>query len=477
MKYRALVAGLSIALAATSAQALPTPTAGAPLAFPPGFVWGTATAAVQVEGDTPDSDWAEFETRPGAIRGGDRIGKAARHFERYEADFREAAAMHTSGYRFSIEWSRLEPARGVWNHAAVRHYRRMLLSLRAKGIRPLVTLHHFSNPAWVARQGGWENPATIDAFDAFARRSALAFGDLVDDWVTFNEPTIYACEGYVSGRFPPGRANEPGRLPRVLGHLVLAHGRAYRTLHHLDTRAATPGSAPARVGVAEHMLAFYPSSAWNPLDQLLAGVTEGWINYGFLDAAVTGRVRFETVVSRYWRDEPSLAGTLDFVGVNYYTRSMVNLLAPLARHSAPGASVSDLGLEVHPEGLTEVLRRTYARYRLPIVITETGVADAKREVTPGFMVRHAAELHRAIAEGIPVEGLYWWSLMDNFEWQNGYFGRFGLLAVDFDDPERPRTWTPGAHLYARLASSNRLDADLLAKYAPGYDAPTKLATP
>lgn len=477
MNHRALIASFSIALAASSAQALPTPTTGAPLAFPRGFVWGTATAAVQVEGDTPDSDWADFETRPGAIRGGHRIGKAARHFELYEADFREAAAMHTRGYRFSIEWSRLEPSRGAWNAEAVRHYRRMLLSLRAKGLRPLVTLHHFSNPRWVARQGGWENPATIADFDAFTRRAAVAFGDLVDDWITFNEPTIYASEGYVSGRFPPGKLNDLGTLPRVLGHLALAHGRAYRTLHRLDTRSATPERPPARVGVAEHMLAFYPATPWSPLDWFWTGVTEGWVNYGFLDAATTGRVRFETIVNRYWRDEPGLAGTLDFVGVNYYTRSMVNAFAPLGRHSAPGALLSDLGLEVHPEGLTEVLRRSHARYGLPILVTETGVADARRQATPGFMVRHAAELHRAIAEGVPVEGLYWWSLMDNFEWQNGYYGRFGLLAVDFDHPARPRTWTPGAHLYARLARSNRLDADLLAKYAPGYSPPTKLATP
>ncbi|MFN3431544.1 MAG: family 1 glycosylhydrolase, partial [Candidatus Sericytochromatia bacterium] len=225
VRLHALMLLMLAAPAVAAAVPAPEPVPDA-RPFPAGFVWGTATAAVQVEGDTPHSDWAEFETRPGAIRGSHRIGQAARHFDLYEEDFREARAMRTNGYRFSLEWSRLEPRRGEWNRAAEARYRRMLESLRAKGIRPMVTLHHFSNPTWVAAQGGWENPATITAFEGFVRRVGAAYGHLVDDWITFNEPTIYASEGYFRGVFPPGRANDLVALPRVLGHLARAHGQA-----------------------------------------------------------------------------------------------------------------------------------------------------------------------------------------------------------------------------------------------------------
>jgi beta-glucosidase len=419
-------------------------------AFPPGFVWGTATAAVQVEGRTVHSDWEAFEQRPGAIRGDDRIGDAARHWELYEQDYRAAQRMGTRGYRCSIEWSRLEPARGQWDDQAAAHYRAMFRSLRAKGIKPLVTLHHFSNPQWVADQGGWENPQTEADFEAFVARAAEAFGDQVDDWVTFNEPTIYACEGYVDGVFPPGRHGDLAALPGVLGNLAKAHGRAYRILKALD-----PG---CRVGVAEHMVAFEPAWRWNPFDGFMAASSERWLNYSFLDALATGRMRFDTGVAHDWEDVPWLAGTLDFVGVNYYTRSLASVLAPFQRLCRDDAPKTDLGLDICPDGMYEVLTRTHARYRLPIYVTETGVADAQRRLTPAFMVQYLGRVGEAIAAGVPVKGVYWWSLMDNFEWQNGYHGRFGLLAVDFSKPTRPRTWTPAADLFAWIAHANALPA-------------------
>lgn len=456
---------LAIATHGTSAaQAAPAPTAG-DLKFPEGFVWGTATAAVQCEGDTPHSDWASFEQRPGAIRDNHRIGKAACHFDRYEEDFAAARAMHTGGYRFSLEWSRLEPQKGQWDAPAARRYRAMLESLKAKGIRPMVTLHHFSNPQWVADQGGWTNPATITDFERFSRRCARAFGDLVDDWVTINEPGIYATEGYIRGTFPPGRQNDWSALPVVFSHLIKAHGRAYRVLHAEDTRALAPGGRPCRVGVAEHMIAYQPATPWNPLDRLVAFAWEEAMNYAFLDAATTGRLHFQLGTTRVNETHAWLAGTLDYVGVNYYSCWRVAGLWPLTREVPRGAPKTELGLEIYPDGLYEVLAKTHARYGLPIRITETGISDASREAVPGFMVQHLVQVRRAIDAGIPVQGVYWWSLMDNFEWQNGYHGRFGLLSVDFGRPELPRAWTPGAHAYAAIAKRNAIPSHLLAQYA------------
>ncbi len=444
---------------------LGTAPAAPPAEFPPGFVWGTATAAVQVEGDTPFSDWAEFEARPGAIRGGQRIGAAARHFDRFEEDFQAASAMNTNGYRFSVEWSRLEPMPGRWNRQAAARYRAMLMSLRAKGIRPMVTLHHFSNPQWVAEQGGWLAPKTAEDFGMFAGRAAAAFGDLADDWVTINEPTLYAAEGHYRGVFPPGPPGRLADLPRVLANLARGHARAFHAIKRADRVPADPRGPAARVGVAEHMAAVHPAIGWNPLDIAVAAFTERWFNFSFLDACRTGRMRFDVGVARFHEDLPELVNTLDFVGVNYYTRAYAHADRPLERRVPGDAPCSDLGLEIYPDGMYEVLMRTHARYRLPAYVTETGVSDASRDLTPTFMVRHLARVARARRDGADVRGVYWWSLLDNFEWQNGFAGgRFGLLAVDFGHPALPRTWTPAARVYQRIAAVNRLPDDLLTEY-------------
>lgn len=454
---------LAVALPCTAAAKADTT-----VHFPASFIWGTATAAVQVEGGTTGSDWDDFEQKPHVIRDNDRIGDAAKHYQKYDQDFRAAAAMNTNGYRCSIEWSRLEPRRGVWDRAAEKHYRQMFTSMRAHGLRPMVTLHHFSNPKWIAAQGGWENPQTIDDFDAFTARAAAAFGDQVDDWLTFNEPTIYAAEGYVDGVFPPGHHGDLGRLPHVLANMVKAHGRAYHTLHEVDVWQAEGQGPAARVGIAEHMVAFHPAWGWNPLDGLMASAYEGWMDFNFLDAATTGKIRFECIAGHDWEDVPWLANTVDFVGVNYYTHAMASVFQPLRRILVDGAPKTDLGLDSAPDGMYDVLVHSYQRYHKPIFVTETGVADEKRVLTPCFMVQYLSNVGRAIQAGVPVQGVYWWSLLDNFEWQNGYHGRFGLLAVDFSKPDRPRHWTPAAGVYARIAKEHAIAPDLLTTYGTGW---------
>lgn len=449
-------------LLALHALRAPQPPA---IAFPPGFIWGTATAAVQVEGDTKNSDWETFERRPGAIKDGQRIGHAAKAWELYREDYKQAAAMHTNGYRFSLEWSRLVPRPGVWDEKAAEHYRAMLECLHADGIRPMVTLHHFSNPQWVDAQGGWQNPKTIDDYCWFVRHCAAAYGDLVDDWITINEPTIYASEGYVAGEFPPGLKGGWGVLPDVLANLVKAHGRAARILHQVDTRSAEPGLPPCQVGVAEHILDFEPINAWDPFDCLITGICRQMTDFDFLDAVTSGKIRIDTFWGRHIEDVPGLAHSLDFVGVNYYTRWRVSTFSPLTRQIDPGCPTTDLGLEIYPDGMTRVLKTVYARYHLPLYVTETGIADASRTKTPRFMVRYLSHIGEAIREGVPVRGVFWWSLLDNFEWQNGIEGgRFGLLAVDFNSPKRTRSWTPAAHIYARIAAHDAIPSDLLARY-------------
>jgi beta-glucosidase len=463
------------ALALTSAWSLPASTWPSAIHFPAGFLWGTATSAVQCEGGTVHSDWETFQRRPHAIRTSEQIGAAAKAYDTYESDYQAASAMHTNAYRFSIEWSRLEPTRGHFDAHAATHYRAMLLSLRAKGIRPMVTLHHFSNPDWVAAQGGWLNPLTIDDFETFACYAAQTFGDLVDDWITINEPSIYVGEGYLDGAFPPGYQGDFKDVPRVLANMAKAHGRAYHALHRYDVIQAAPNEPACSVGIADHMVAFQAEAPWNPLDLVVKAINEDWVNFCFLNAACTGEIRFDTLVGRDYEQVPALAHTLDFVGVNYYTRSLSSILAPFSRNAEPGKPKTDLGLEIYPDGLTQVLEAAYTRYHLPIYITEMGLADAGRKQTPAFMVQHLARVGNAIAEGIPVKGVFWWSLMDNFEWQYGTSGRFGLLAVDFSRPDCPRSWTPGAFVYARIARENQIDPDLRASYPERARVPVACA--
>ena len=422
--------------------------------FPASFLWGAATSAHQVEGGNRLNDWWRFEQVPGNIHDGHTSGDACRHYERFDDDFALAAGDGHNAHRLSIEWSRIEPERGRWNTAEVAHYHAVLASLKKHGLLPIVTLHHFTNPLWVADRGGWENRETIDHFESFVRFCANEFGGEVDWWCTVNEPEVYAFRGWSEGLWPP-RKKDDGAALVVIANLLEAHGRAYRAIHAEDRVDADGDGQAARVGFAKHRPQLVPAHPWSPLDRLRAWLEHRVFNEAVERAALNGTIDLSIPGTRGVRRQvPELAGAWDWYGLNYYTRWQVHALGGDAHTARAGAPVNDLGWEIWPEGLGLAVREAAALGK-PVLVTEHGVADARDQWRPRLIEDALASLAREIAAGAQVLGYLHWSLLDNFEWSDGYLGRFGLYAIDFGDPALTRRRTKSAEVFAGFAKASR----------------------
>ena len=424
------------------------------------FLWGAATAAHQVEGGNDNNDWWEWEQLPGKVRNGDRSGAACEHYTRYPQDFEMLRQMGHNAHRLSIEWSRVFPEPGVVSAPAVAHYRDVLETLVRLGMTPLVTLHHFTNPAWLAHRGGWEDASAIEAFGEFARLCAREYGDLVRIWTTFNEPNVYAYESYVLDHWPPQRKNFGAGIS-VMRNMLRAHALAFHELK------SGPHGASAQVGIAQHMRIFQPWRPWLPLDRVAAALPDAGFNHWFLRACTDGRAGFPLGTRER---VPEAAGTLDYIGLNYYSRDMVafNATSPQSLFSntfpRPGNAVSDFGMEIYPPGIHDLLLVLAERYRKPLYITENGIADQTDQARPRALVAHIAECARAARAGADLRGYLHWSSMDNFEWAEGYSMRFGLVEVDFKT--QLRTPRPSAEVYSRLIRQNGLLWSDLQEYYP-----------
>jgi beta-glucosidase len=433
------------------------------ISFPPGFLWGTATAAHQVEGHNENNDWWAFERLPGAIWHDDRSGLACDWWRNAEADFDRMVELNHNTHRLSIEWSRVEPRAGAWDERAVARYREMLTGLRQRGIEPMVTLHHFSTPLWLARQGGWSNPALVDHFRRWASQAVEFFGDLVNLWCTINEPAVYAALGYLFGTHAPG-AQGLRNYFLVLGNMLKGHAAAYRAIHSCDGRA--------RVGLVKNVQLFDPARPGSPPDRFWAWFLDYAFNHVALRAVQDGRLRPPTGLGL--SPHGPLIDSSDFIGLNYYTRSLVAFepgqgeLLGVRRFPKPGAEVSDSGRhgtygEIYPQGMYRALMRV-ARLGKPIYVTETGLPDTDDDQRPRFLVTHLAQVARAIADGADVRGLYHWSLTDNFEWAEGWALRFGLIALD--EKTQERTVRPSGRLFAAIAAENGLTREMIREHAP-----------
>jgi beta-glucosidase len=428
----------------------------APRRFPPGFLWGTATAAHQVEGGNTNNQWWDWEQQPGRIWNGDRSGDACGWWRDPEPDLDRAAALSQNAHRLSIEWSRIESRDGVFDDAALARYRELLEALRRRGLEPMVTLHHFTNPRWLEQRGGWLHPDTPRRFARFAARAVAALGDLCRLWCTINEPMVYAAESYLLGVWPPGVKDVRAAL-RVAKALLRGHVAAADAIRKTDSQL--------RIGIVHHLRLFDPASR-APQDRAVAAAQDYLFNGVLLHALRTGRLLppLEGGLS-VW---PALRDSCDFLGLNYYTRDHVAFDPRLPgelfgrRFTPPGAPQSDLLSdgksygEIYPEGLYHGLRRV-ARLGLPIYITETGLPDAADDRRPRFLLDHLAAVHRAIQEGVDVRGVFFWTLVDNFEWAEGWGPRFGLYALDQRTQAR-RLRRSGA-LYAAIALANALPGE------------------
>ncbi|MFI5183546.1 MAG: glycoside hydrolase family 1 protein [Vicinamibacteria bacterium] len=396
-----------------------------PPAWPSGFLWGTATAAHQVEGGNRN-DWSRFEETPGRIAGGERSGLAVDHWNRMAEDVALMAALKANAYRFSIEWSRVEPEEGRWDEAAWGRYGELLRLLSEARVTPMVTLLHFSLPIWMADRGGIAAPDFPDRFARFAGEAARRFGAQVELWCVLNEPNVQMYLGYVTGIWPPGKKS-PSEAVEAAAGLLRAHAKG--------AKAVRGASSRAKVGVAMNLADFQPASRWSLPDWIATRGAASSFDWAFYDSIAAGRVRFDSPgFPKVDEALADLAGSADWFGANYYTRNLVHFSPTepglVALREGPREQ-TDLKWEIYPEGLLTLLRTASARYKLPIYVTENGIADAKGDKRGPYIRSHAHALSRAIGEGIPVRGYFYWSLMDNFEWAEGFAPRFGLYGVDY----------------------------------------------
>jgi len=425
-----------------------------PRRFPPGFLWGTATSAHQVEGQNTNNQWWDWEQQPGRIWHGDRSGDACGWWRDAEGDLDRAAALRHNAHRLSIEWSRIEPREGHFDDSAIERYRELLLSMQRRGITPMVTLHHFTNPRWLEARGGWLHPATPQRFARFAARAVAGLGDLCDLWCTINEPIVYATYGFLLGLWPPGVAGNIAQTLRAAAALLRGHTAAAAAIRRINPTL--------RIGIVHQVRLFDPATP-AARDVAVAANWDYLFNGIVLRALRTGRIPpplgLGLMASRALRD------SCDFFGLNYYTREYVAFdpRAPglmFGRRFTPlDAAQSEAGFEgrtygeIYPNGMYRALRRV-ARLGLPIYITETGLPDADDDQRPRFILDHLAAVHRAIEDGIDVRGIFFWTLLDNFEWAEGWGLRFGLYAHDERTGER--RLRPSGALYAAIARANAI---------------------
>jgi len=409
-----------------------------------------------VEGDNRNNDWWRWE-ESGRVIQGQVSGRACEWWAgRWAEDLDRARHSGQNAHRLSIEWSRIEPGPAVWDESAIDGYRTILRGALDRGLIPIVTLHHFTTPRWLADQGGWANPSIVHRFARFARKMARSFRGLVGAWVTINEPNVLAVMAYLRGEFPPGMRSLRATVG-VLENLTQAHAAAYREL-----KAADPASL---VGCAHHYRGMLPFRPRRPLDRWAARIRSRLFNDLIPGALHDGWFRFPGRTRRL-----DGQGTQDFLGLNYYTQELVafDLRRPNELFGRglfpPDADVSGSGfLANEPAGLWAALRWAH-RFQLPIYILENGIDDAADRIRPRYLALHLRELWRAANFNWKLRGYFHWSIVDNFEWSQGWQQQFGLWELDPVTQERRKR--PSAELYADICQHNGLSSEAVARYAP-----------
>ena len=437
--------------------------------FPADFVWGAATSAFQIEGSpladgAGPSNWQAFCHQPGRIVNDDHGEIACDHYHRYADDVGLMQQLGIGAYRFSLNWARILPnGRGPLNASGIDFYKRLLDTLENAGIQSFATLHHWDYPLALDEKGGWQNRDSSAWFADYAAVLFRQLGDRITSWATFNEPWVIVHEGFVAGTHPPGLQNL--LAARSATHNILrGHGMAVQAF-----RAESKGD----IGIVVNLEPKYPASD-QATDQEATKRADAWMNRQFLDPIFLGSYPDE--LEGIWgvpsntfdpMDLRLIQTPIDFVGINYYSRSVVRN-APRVPHflaervEQTSAPATDMGWEIYPEGLSDCLSWVTERYgEIPLYITENGAAfddgpdeegrihDTRRV---DYFRSHLLAAHRALQNGVPLRGYFAWSLLDNFEWAFGYAKRFGLIHVDFET--QARTLKNSAHFYREVIESS-----------------------
>jgi beta-glucosidase len=447
----------------SATAAISAGSAGLAARFPAGFTWGVATSAYQIEGGQldgrGDSIWDEFCRRPGTIKDGSDGRVACDHYHRFEGDVDLMADLGVGAYRFSVSWPRVQPlGSGAWNDRGFDFYRRLLDRLAHRGIAPYLTLYHWDLPQSLQEQGGWANRDTVHRFVDYAREVARRLGDGVASIATHNEPWVIATLGHEAGIFAPGIRSRRTAM-QVSHHLLLSHGLALQALR--------ADGVQVPLGIVLNQSPIHAASD-SPEDVATARLHDGLTIRWYMDPLLRGQYPAD-VIEHLGADAPevqpgdleTIRQPLDFLGLNYYTRNVSGAGQPIEPPHAE-REVTAMGWEVFPAGLTELLLRLDADYELPpIYITENGAAYADTlvdgRVADSARVRylrsHIAAMADALERGVDVRGYFVWSLLDNFEWADGYSKRFGIVHVDYETQRR--TPKDSASWYRDLLTSFR----------------------
>ena len=460
------------------------------LGFPDGFLWGVATSHFQIEGHPGEnsqrlSDWSQWTALEGKIADKSTADMACQFFERFGADMDMCRSLNLNAFRISLNWPILCPVSPkpgeplVLDETVVTYYRELLTSLKADGVTTFVTLFHFTLPHWLSAKGGWNNPESVEHFSKFAEQAAIVFGDLVDFWLTLNEPLACAYQGYVAAIWPPGNKNDYLGAFTAIRFMLEGHAAAYHEIHKVLPKA--------QVSFTMHWRPFVPKQRWNPLDMMCAYYRNYVFNRMFPQAVQTGVLSFPFPVN----ENPAvktlsgpvshLKGSFDFIAVNYYTRELSRFKFGFPpdvfgmASDEPELEVNCLGWENFPDGFYDTLVKDLKPFKFNldgteryIYITENGFPTAFEpdladgdwslvdDLRVNYLLTHLMAVHRAIKDGAKVKGYLYWSLLDNFEWAEGLTPRFGLIRVAY--PTQERTLRKSAHVYAGIARANGLDS-------------------
>lgn len=406
--------------------------------FPSSFAWGTATAAHQVEGNNTNNNWYQWENsfdenNISRIHNNDRSGIAADHWNRYPEDIELMKELGVDHYRFSVEWSKIEPDNDVFNQNALSHYRELCKALIKENITPVVTLHHFTHPIWFEKLGAFENAENTKHFIEFSEIVFNYLQDLVPIWCTFNEPSVFVAQGYFNGIFPPGK-KDPALAGKVMENMLNAHVEVYHKLKSL------PGAKNKQVGLVKNIFQFDPYRRWHILDWTFSKLLNDIYTNEPLRFLKTGESSFYLpgMVNNKMSNSKAV-GTLDFIGLNYYSimhvQGRLNPNEPFIFKKREQDIQTDMDYAMHPEGFYRALH-TISDLNVPIYVTENGLADRQDHIRPTFIKRYLYALNRALKDRLDIRGYFYWSLMDNFEWAEGYDMKFGLYHVDFNTQER-----------------------------------------
>ncbi len=396
--------------------------------FPKKFLWGVSTSAYQIEGGVVN-DWSQWEKsdkrKKELQKRGEKVdeyvcGQACDSYNRWQEDIDLVEKLNCNSYRFGLEWARVEPEKGSWQRGEIDHYRKILQELKKRNITTVLTLWHWTNPLWLKHKNGWQNREVVKDFSQYTEKMVEELGDLVDYWVTLNEPMVHVVNGYLIEKFPP---NKKGLLKanKAFRNLALAHQEAYNIIHRKYPQA--------QVSITKLTNDFQPARKWCPLEKAIARAAH-----------------------YFWNDRlmKKIENHLDYIGLDYYFHNRIVWHPPFRKNM--NKKVNDMGWEIYPEGIYNVLKYL-AKYQKPIIILENGLADSEDKHREMFIREHLEYIHKAIQEGVDVRGYFHWSLLDNFEWAEGFWPKFGLCEVDRKTFER--RMRPSAKTYARICKNNR----------------------